>query len=117
MKSLPAAGVALVAMIVLTASVESTSERIPSAPQSRGGARAPQFQSQVPPLMDAEMAFFYKVAIHGPTPIDVDQYAAAFDFNGYHRAMPNEFERARYRAAIQAKISNAVSKISWADRF
>jgi hypothetical protein len=67
--------------------------------------------------MSEETAFFYNVAISGHPEAFVDDYARAFDESYAAPSMNDEFERARYRAAIRAKLMGEVGKIDFSERF
>ncbi len=67
--------------------------------------------------MTEETAFYYRVAVSGHPESFVEDYARYFDGDYSLPAMNDEFERARYRAAIRAKLSDAVKKIDFKERF
>ena len=62
-------------------------------------------------------AFYYYVAIYGAPPDVVDKYGQHFDSANYRRAMADEFERARYRTAIQKLIEAEVDRINYTNKF
>lgn len=81
--------------------------------------------SPAPRGMTAEEDFYYKIAVYGYAKTDpygkvydnVYAYATTFDETNYKRAMADEFERARYRARILAKIEEGVKKVDFTRRF
>ncbi len=67
--------------------------------------------------MSEETAFYYRVAVSGHPESFVEDYARYFDGGYSLPAMNDEFERARYQAAIRAKLFAEVKKIDFKERF
>jgi hypothetical protein len=67
--------------------------------------------------MTAEKAFYYYLAIYGTPANVVERYGSYFDATNYARAMADEFQRAKYRQGIQAKIANEVKNLNYSDKF
>jgi hypothetical protein len=88
------------------------------APSSRQ-ASTPQ-QTQAPPPMTAEKAFYYSLAMW-ETPENskdvIDRYASYFDAANYTRAMADEFQRARYRQGISARIAYELKNLNFGEKF
>jgi hypothetical protein len=67
--------------------------------------------------MSEETAFYYNVAISGHPEMFVDEYVRNYDDGSSAPSMNDEFQRARYRAAIRAKLIDEVKKIDFSERF
>ncbi len=67
--------------------------------------------------MSEETAFYYSVAVSGHPESFVDDYARYFDGGSSLPGMNDEFERARSRAAVRAKLLAKVEKIDFMERF
>jgi hypothetical protein len=67
--------------------------------------------------MTEETAFYYRVAVSGHPEAFVEDYARYFDGGNSLPAMNDEFERARYSAAVRAKLLAEVGKIDFKERF
>ena len=80
-----------------------------------GSSSSPDLPQLLP--MTAERAFLYYIAIYGVPDNVVDRYASYFDASNYKRAMADEFERGRYRTAMQAKIADQVRRLDFNDKF
>lgn len=90
--------------------------RRPSSATPSPGPQVPR-QTPSPAPMTSEKAFYFYCAIYGTPGDAVDRYGSYFDATNYARAMADEFQRARYRAGIQAKIADEVKKLNFAEKF
>jgi len=99
-------------MVPITIESGRGSEEI--APSKNPPPRKPPLQW---PEMTREQAFYYWVAVYGAPPDLVDRYARLFDADNYRRAMANEFERAQYRQATEARIMSQVRALTFNDKF
>lgn len=78
---------------------------------------SPSPHAATPQPMTMEQAFYYWVAVYGPSADVVDRYAVVFDAGNYRQAMADEFERARYRNAIDAKIQAHVRALTFDEKY
>ncbi len=111
--------VLMVGLALAQSAIRKTAHTSPSSAATSSKAAAPPRaqNSSSPPQITGEEAFYYNVAIFGNPDSFIDSYAEFFDANNYARAMSDEFERARYRAAIHQRLVAGAGGIDFSKRF
>lgn len=93
-----------------------TSSYVPPAPVNPSARHGGGLAGPLNPMSE-ETAFYFSVAISGHPEAFLDDYARSFDAGYAAPSIDDEFERARYRASIRAKLTEAVKKIDFSEEF
>jgi hypothetical protein len=96
--------------------LKQTSSYVPPAPATAPPRHAGFHAGALNPMSE-ETSFYYTVAISGHPEVFVDDYARSFDAGYAAPSINDEFERARYRAVIEQKLTDEVRKVDFSEQF
>ena len=106
----------LPSMQPITVEVPSDSGSQVSA-KGHAGKNTPKKSALPWPEMTKEEGFYFWVAVYGASADMVDKYARVFDSDNYRRAMANEFERSKYRKAMEDLIRARADGLTFDEKF